>query len=333
MEAERVLLRRLSVCAGGWTLEAAEAVCADDSRANPVNAGRFGVRPPLPVVEVFDLLSRLVEKSLVVAEEESGEARYRMLETMRQYAREKLLESGETNAIRDRHLFFFLHLAEEAEPHLTGPAQAVWSAHLERDYANLRAALEWFLQAPDASLGMRLASALVLLWLMHGPLVEGADWLVRAVLRSEEAAPSRERANALRATARVLWLIGELVRSNSYREVGLALSRALAYQPGVARALFGLGVNARVQGDLKTSMPLLEQSLAIGEGLDSDAIALIYANLGLIAAIEGDFGAARKYFEQAMTVAQAAEDSHGVALPLPTLAHWRFCSVIMMAQR
>ena len=298
-EAERSLLRRLSVFAGGWTLEAAEAVCAGDG---------------IETVEMLDLLSRLVEKSLVVAEEESGEARYRMLETIRQYAREKLLESDETNAIRDRHLAFFLRLAEDAEPHLTGPAQATWFARLEKDYANLRAAHEWSLQEPDASHGMRLASALAMLWNVRGPPMEGVDWLVRAVSRPEAAAPSLVRAKALFATARVLGLMGELVRSNPYAEESLAISRALAYRPGVARALYQLGVNARVQGDLKTAKSLLEQSLAIREGLDSTAIVLIYVNLGLIAEVEGEHDAARKYLEQAMTVAQAAESSHSVAL-------------------
>jgi predicted ATPase len=121
-------------------------------------------------VEMLDLLSRLVEKSLVVAEEEGGEARYRMLETMRQYAREKLLDAGESERLRDQHLAHFLKLAEDAEPHLSGPAQATWFARLERDYANLRAALEWSLQEPDASLGLRLGSALVMLWIVRGPL-------------------------------------------------------------------------------------------------------------------------------------------------------------------
>jgi len=120
---------------------------------------------------VLDLLTHLVDKSLVVLDEQAAEPRYRMLETMRQYAREKLLESNETNAIRDRHLAFFLKLAEDAKPHLTGPAPATWFARLERDYANLRAAHEWSLQESDASHGMRLATALTTLWQVRGPQI------------------------------------------------------------------------------------------------------------------------------------------------------------------
>ena len=208
-----------------------------------------------------------MDKSLVVAEEESGEARYRMLETIRQYAREKLLESDETNAVRDRHLAYFLTLAEEAEPHLTGPAQATWFDRLENDYANLRVAHEWSLQDSDASHGMRLASALVTLWHVRGPLREGVDWLVRAVSRPEAAAPSPVRANALLVTASLLTHLGVSSRSHAYGEESLALSRTLDYRPGEARALLQLGINARWQGDFRRSKPLVEQSLAIREGL------------------------------------------------------------------
>ena len=303
-DAERALLNGLAVFAGGWTLEAAEAV---------------GAGVGITTEAVFELLAHLVDKSLVLAEQQGGAARYRMLETIRQYALAKLLESNETNAVRDRHLSFCLRLAEDAEPHLSGPAQATWFARLERDYANLRAAHEWSLQEPDASHGMRLATALFMLWQVRGSLLEGADWLVRAVSRPEAAAPSVVRARALLATARVLGLLGELVRSNPYLEESLAISRALEYPPGVARALWQLGQNARELGDIMTSKSLLEQSLVIREGLDSDAIVWIYLNLGLIAAFEVDYDAARKYFEQAMTVAQAAESSHNVAY---SIAHF-----------
>src|SRR5207245_1737306 len=105
-----------------------------------------------------------------------------------------------------------------------------------------------------------------------------------------------------------------LMRSNPYAEESLAISRALEYRPGVARALYQLGQNARLLGDLKTSISLSEQSLAIREGLDGDAIVWLYVNLCLIAEVEGDYDAARKYLEQAMTVAQAAENSYNVAV-------------------
>jgi predicted ATPase/DNA-binding SARP family transcriptional activator len=306
---ERVLFRRLAVFAGGWTLEAAEQICGEAPSAEDVT---------------INILAGLTDKSLVIVEERAGRIRYRLLETVRQYAGEKLMESGESELIRDSHLAFFLQMAEEAEPHLTGPAQATWFTRLEKDYANLRAAHEWSLQEPDASHGMRLATALETLWYVRGPATEGVDWLVRAVSRSEAAAGSLVRAKALLATARLLWITGEPVRSNRYIEESLAISRALEYRPGIARALYLLGMNARLQGDLKTSISLLEQSLAIREGLDSDAIVRIYQSLGLTAEVEGDYDAARGYLEQAMTVAQAAEDSHSVAFTFARLGALAF---------
>lgn len=304
VDSERVLLNRLAVFAGGWTLDAAEAV---------------GVGEQVNAEAVFELLTHLVDKSLVLPEEQNGAARYRMLETVHQYALAKLLESNETNGVRDRHLLFYLCFAEGAEPHLSGPAQAIWFARLEKDYPNLRAAHEWSLQALDASHGMRLATALYTLWNVRGPATEGADWLIRSVSRPEAAAPSLVRVRALDMTARALGWMADPGRSKPYSEESLAISRALEYRPGIASALYQLGINARWQGDLKTAMPLLAQSLALREGLDSDAIAFIYVNLGLIAAIEGDYVVAGNHFEQAMTVAEAAESSTGVAFTFANL--------------
>jgi predicted ATPase/class 3 adenylate cyclase len=163
-EPERVLLRRLSVFAGGWTLEAAEAVCADDVGADG--------RPPLSN-DVLDLLSRLVDKSLVVAEEENGESRYRMLETIRQYAREKLLDSGEGDAVHDRHLQFFAAFAGEARVKLIGAEQERWLERTEAEHDNLRAAMEWSSQRPDLALRLKLPTAMYLFWHIHGYQHEG----------------------------------------------------------------------------------------------------------------------------------------------------------------
>ena len=140
-EPERRLFCRLSVFAGGWTLEAAEAVGAGGQTEQS---------------DVLDLLSRLVEKSLVVAEATGGGGvRYRMLEPIRQYAREKLQEGGEGEEVRRRHASFFLALAEEAEPRLRGPEDMEWLERLEVEHDNLRAALSWALERGEAELGLR----------------------------------------------------------------------------------------------------------------------------------------------------------------------------------
>jgi predicted ATPase len=167
-EPERVLLRRLSVFAGGWTLEAAEAVCVDDGT--------------LPREDVLDLLVRLVDESLVLAEAQGGEARYRMLETVRQYAEERLLEAGEATVRRSRDRDWFLELVERAEPELERSAQAGWYERLETEHDNLRAALVWSQPAPEGSTAadpsdleaaLRMAGSLEWFWLLRGHLREG----------------------------------------------------------------------------------------------------------------------------------------------------------------
>jgi predicted ATPase len=157
-EEEQILFRRLSVFAGGFTLDAAEAVCAGEDLERDA---------------VLDLLSHLVDKSLVMAREESGEARYRLLETIRQYGREKLSESGEAELFRERHAGYYLALAEEAEPELSGDRQGEWLQRLEAEHDNFRAALGFSLEGGDARLGLRLAGVLGGFWYKRGYLREG----------------------------------------------------------------------------------------------------------------------------------------------------------------
>jgi tetratricopeptide (TPR) repeat protein len=150
-EPERLLLRRLAVFASDWTLEAAEAVCAEPDPAE----GLTGITP-----EVMDILLRLVDKSLIIAEEKGRQARYRMLESIRQYASEKLMESGEEESLRARHLEFFLTFSEQAEPKLNGAEQLIWLNGLGAEYANLQAALVWSRQAGSTQPELRLARAM-----------------------------------------------------------------------------------------------------------------------------------------------------------------------------
>ena len=142
--AERLLLQRLSVFAGGWALEAAEQVCAGEGLEN---------------CDILELLTSLSDKSLVMAEQKDERARYRLLETMRQYAQEKLWESGGSEAVRGRHRNYFLALAEEAEPKLMGTEQAAWLQHLEEEHENLRASLDWCLDRAGSDAGLRLCGS------------------------------------------------------------------------------------------------------------------------------------------------------------------------------
>ncbi|MBA2534363.1 MAG: hypothetical protein H0V21_05090 [Rubrobacter sp.] len=182
-EDEKKLFGRLSVFAGGWTLEAAEAVGTGEG----VEEG-----------EVLDLLSGLVDKSLVVAgRAERGRVRYRMLEPIRQYARERPEERGEGEELRRRHAGFFLALAEEAEPELFGPRDVEWFECLEVEHDNMRAALSWALERAEAELGLRLGGALWPFWEAHGHYREGRRWLEEALEKEGRSTSGMVRAKAL----------------------------------------------------------------------------------------------------------------------------------------
>ena len=190
-DAEKTLLRRLSVFAGGWTLDAAEAICAEET---------------LEAWEVLEVLSRLADRSLVLVEE--GEARYRLLEPLRQYAQEKLAEAGEGDVLRRAHAFYFTDFAEESEPHLRGPEQGEWLARLDADYGNLRVALAWALTSPEGvEPGLRLAAALLNYGELRGYEWEGYEWLLK-LLPQSHSAPARLRARALYTASRLAEALG-----------------------------------------------------------------------------------------------------------------------------
>ena len=234
-EPERILFRRLAVFVGGWTLEAAEAVCGDDAAP-----------PTLDRRDVFDLLARLGDKSLVITTERGGQARYRRLETIRQYAREKLLESEESEAMRNRHLAYLLQLAEAAEPHLRRAEQVEWLRSLDPEIENFRAALEWALSKPSPEEVHRLAAALGRYWSLRGHWLEGAKWLTAALkwTAAEETQTERAaRARALYTDAMMADLLDDLDRIRSSAEASLALCQAVgdAWGTAFARAYAEIG--------------------------------------------------------------------------------------------
>jgi predicted ATPase/class 3 adenylate cyclase len=195
-EPERALLRRLSVFAGSWTLEAAEEICSGAE---------------VESWEMIDLLTRLVEKSLVVYEEWNGRARYRLLETVREYARERLLEIDDGEALQKRHRDSFLSLAEAARQRLTGPEQGEWLERLEMEHDNLRAALEWSVEQGESTIALRFGNALGLFWYYRGHLVEG--WRRMAELLSladkDTGCDAAVRARALTEGAVLVGRLGD----------------------------------------------------------------------------------------------------------------------------
>jgi non-specific serine/threonine protein kinase len=226
-DPERVLLRRLSVFAGGWTLEAAEAVCSGEGPAT---------------ADVLDLLTHLVEKSLVVHDDQAAEPRYRTLETIRQYGLEKLIASGEADAIRTRHLRHLVDFAEGVRTRLNGPDQVRWHGRVETELDNMRVGLNWSLQPANAELGLRLVNALHRHWYKNMHWGEMVGWQDRLAERCE-----REGRPPTLHLARSFYVAGMLA-TNFHPPTGrrlceacVSLSRPLAFHEGMAWALMWIG--------------------------------------------------------------------------------------------
>ena len=305
---ERLLLSRLSVFAGGWTLEAARKVCGDRS---------------LPVGMVLDVLSGLVDKSLVVAETQGGSSRYRLLETVRQYGRERLTQSEEDREIWKRHLDFFLGLAEEAEPQLTGSEQEVWLARLEAEHDNLRAALSWCqTEEAGAEAGLRLAGALWRFWMVRGYLGMGRAYLGEALAREGAAGRTALRAKALNGAGNLAFNQGDYETARLLYEESLSIRRELGDKQGIALSLNGLGIVAYLQGDYSSSRALYEESLSIRRELkDTWGIAASLHNLGNVAYLQGDYEAAKALYEESLSLHRELEDRRGIADSLNNLGN------------
>ncbi len=290
-DAEQTVLQRLSVFAGGWSLEAAEAVC---SSANAETG------------DVLEVLSHLVDKSLVVADKpQGGEARYRLLETIRQYAREKLAESGEADAAWDRHLDYFLHWAENAATHLDGLEQIAWLNRYEADHDNLRAALEWSqLAAHRTERGLRLAGACGRFWRLRGYLREGRMRLSLALAPAGVQARTPARAYALHREGLLAYLQSDYPAARSLFNESLSIWREIGAtgRTGVAQALEMLGEVTTEEGDYPTAVALFEESLAIFRELkDMLGVADGLMQLGWAAMRTGDYGQAESRLEEFLT--------------------------------
>jgi predicted ATPase/DNA-binding NarL/FixJ family response regulator len=306
-ETERALFRRLSVFAGGFTLGAAERVCAGG-----------GIEED----DVLDLLTRLIDKSLVsVAERGGTEARYRLLETIRQYGWEKLLESGEAEGIRQRHAGYYLALAEEAEPELTGAQEGIWLERLETEHGNLRAALGWSLEGGDAALGLRLAGALGGFWYKRGHLGEGRLWLERE-LTAGGASSRIERATALDEAGWLALYQGDLESSATLLEESLDLFEELEHEPGIAAALAKLGHAVLHQDDRDHLATLCTEAERLRTTFtDRPAVGELLVFLGMVALYEGDLERATTLlqesldlFENLQNEQRAAPEQEGVGL-------------------
>ncbi len=354
----RRLLRYLSIFAGGWTMEAAESVCAHEG---------------YPREEVPEGMLRLVDKSLVVPTPNSNirgplwGMRYGMHETIREYAREKLEEAREAGDLRARHLQYFTALAEAAEPQLRGPDQLQWLEQLDAEHDNIRAALDRALNGmgneefglrnndepikddqsniPNSTLhiphsveqALRLSGALWRFWLTRGYLAEGlrrleaalrgiADYdepnhddQINHLTRNPQSAIRNTYAKALGGAGVLAHGSGNYPASLSYLEQNLAVRRALGDRQAIASALQNLGAVTKFQ-DLTRARTLIEESLALKRELgDKRGTANSLATLGAITCEQGDYAAARSLYDEAMALHRETGDLQGLATGLNNL--------------
>ncbi|HLZ22918.1 MAG TPA: tetratricopeptide repeat protein, partial [Ktedonobacterales bacterium] len=258
--AERLLFDRLSVFIGSWDLNEAESVCADlADAALPAGAER------LMATHVLDSLARLVDKSLALAERRTDDAlRYRMLETVRQYGRERLDERGETAAILECHARFILALAERLEPELLGSTGRAALDHLEREHDNTRSALRYLVEHHDVDRAQRLAGALGRFWLLRGYFSEGEDWLHRILALPMAEARTGGRARCLYVLASLQLNCGNYSAAESLDREALSIWRESQDRRNESWALFGLGQLARLRGEYRSARESLTQGALAG---------------------------------------------------------------------
>ncbi len=310
--SEQVLLRRLAVFSGGATLDAVETVCREETD---------------PAGGVLDGLASLVDNSLLLQDPQpDGESRFRMLETIREFAREELEASAEGPALWERHAAYFAQLAQTAEPALVGPDQAVWLDRLEREHDNFRAALAWAAEADRAEIGLTIAAALGRFWERHGYSGEGLSWLQRLLPHAPQV-PAALRATALNIAGNLARSRGDYALAVSCYEETLALRRGAQDARGIAIALNNLGVAAKDQGDYVRARALFEESLAIKrrEG-ERRGVAVTLSNLGLTAKAQGDMAAAASFFSESLGLFQGIGDTWGQALCLNNMGTLAFAS-------
>ena len=303
-DTEKVMLQRLSVFAGPASMEAVEAVCAGD---------------PIDDWDVLDLLTGLVDKSLVLAEEWEGGYRYRMLQSVREYAGGNA-EAGQLVDVSDRHLGWYLRVVEEADPNLAGLYQAAWLDRLDEDRANWLSALAWAegQQSVDAT---KLAAAVSRFWMLRGAFNEASNWLGRIHDMAHASADrSPAYAKVLNALGTVAWNQGEIDKARGYFEESLALYRELGDTQRTADLLNNLGNLALDEGDEEKASALLEEALASYRSANDQAgISAALGNLALIALRAEDLAKAKGLYHESLTIDHSMGDSWAIATSLHAL--------------
>jgi predicted ATPase len=298
--AEQKLFRRLSVFVGGCTLEGAEAVCDPKGDLD---------------LDLLDAMASLVDKSLAQQVEPAlGESRFAMLETIREYALEKLEASGEEPLTKRAHAAFCLVLAEEVVTEQSDAEGAGWLERFELEHDNFRAGLDWLTETGDAGWGLRLGAALFRFWEMREYLAEGRDRLGKLLKLTGAAAPTKARARVLFAAGVLAVEQGDYTSADSLIRQNLDIARQLRDSQGVAVCLNALAVNARDRGDVAGARSLFEESLVLWRELDDQrAVARALSNLANVVKLQGDYARARSLYAECLSIFQALGDRTGVA--------------------
>ena len=300
--AEQQLFARLAVFVNGFTIEAAEVVGNAD--------GDFRG-------DVLEGLASLVDKSLLrQAVGVEGDRRFLLLETIREYALERLEHSGEAEASRRAHAAYYLALAEQAEPALGGPQQVVWLDRLEIEHDNFRAALRWATEREQGVTSMRISGALGPFWDAHGHLSEGRQWL-EAALERDNVQPPVARAKALVQGSSLALRQNDYVRGEGLAEASLAIYQALGDAQGIGLALKCLGVAAYERGDYHQAETVLQEALVLVKSVKNDQHAsLVLSHLGIVQLFQARFVQAETYLAESVTLGRAVGDIRYTAIAL-----------------
>jgi len=309
-EPEMVLLRRLSIFTGGWTLSMAEAVCADEL---------------LPQVEILDILTRLVDKSLVNSDTRRDEARFNMLETIRQYARNKLIQSGESGRLRDRHLKTFSDFSDSVAPQLWQTDQVLWMDRLEEEHDNIRAALEWSLcdgcEKAHVMLGVHLADNIFLFWLVRGYWSDCLDWMRK--LQAHPELKDAQDIDVIRLTYSIGFMtkeLGDLHFARDCFEQALEMAGAARDRHSQGYALLGLGEVAMMERFMDQAGEYIDQSLSIFRALEDPlGMALTLARKGGLAADGQGYEQAKQYYRENLAICRGVGHILGIAGTLMAL--------------
>ncbi len=301
-DKERILWKRLSVFSGGWTIESAESVCSDDELSKD---------------EILDVLSNLVDKSLVIHNEQSY--RYTMLETIRQYGEEMLERESELDKIMISHLKYYQSLAETAKFKLVGPEQKEWIDKLDIESSNLQVALMNSIIRDRRLNGIHLALSLCRFWEMRGNVIMGINWLTE-LSHSQEIIPPQEKSGLVQWLGTFEWIAGNYAKAMNYYEESLAIQKELDNKTGIAIAMNNLGLIYNATGEFEKSMEITEESCELfsqlgDRRLQADAL----LNLGSVLINLKRYDKAKSVFEESLEIYREIGDSRSIGMILTNI--------------